>query len=106
MQTIAIPQGNAFFQQRVELEGVVYVFDFAWVARARTWALSIYTDEGALVVGGVAVVANRPLLRRFHYRPGIPPGEVLFMDLTGTIDAPNFDQLGELVYFSAAEWSA
>ncbi len=106
MFTIAIPQGSAFFQQRVELEGVNYTLDFAWVARAGCWSLAIFTDEGELVITGIAIVTNRPLLARFHHLKGLPPGELLFVDLTETISAPNFEQLTELMYFDAAEWAA
>jgi len=106
MQTITLSQGNAFFQQRVELEGTNYVLDFAWVARAREWALSFYTDDGVLVLAGISVTTNRPLTARFHHLEGLPAGEILFVDLTGTIDAPGFDQLTELMYFPAAEWAA
>lgn len=106
MLTIAISQGNAFFQQGVELEGTTYVLDFAWVERARVWDLSILTDDGTLTLAGIAVVSNRPLLRRFHYLVGIPPGELLFVSQAGNIDAPGFDQLNELIYFPADEWAA
>lgn len=106
MLTIPIGQGNAFFQQRVELEGVNYVLDFAWVARARVWSLSVYTDDGILALAGIAITTNRPLFRRFHHRTGVPPGELLYVDLTGNADAPAYDGLTELVYFSAEEWAA
>ncbi len=103
MFTIEIPQGSAFFQQRVELEGVNYTLDFAWNARTGQWFLSMFTDEGVRVLAGLAVVSNRPLLRRFHHLTTIPPGELFFVDLTNTIEAPNFEQLTELVYFTKAE---
>ena len=105
MLTITIPQGAAFFQQRVELEGVSYTFDFAWVARARTWALAILSDEGVLALSGIAIVANRPLLSRFHHL-AVPPGELFFIDATGLVDAPAFDTLSELVYVTEEEWDA
>lgn len=106
MFTITLNQGNAFFQQRVELEGVNYVLDFAWIARARTWAHGVYTDDGKLVLAGIAIVANRPLYRRFHHLEGLPPGELLYISPAGNVDAPGFDGLDELVYFTKAEWDA
>ncbi len=102
MQTIPIAQGSAFFQHRVELEGVVYVLDFAWVARAGCWSLAVYTDDGTLTIAGIAIVANRPLLARFHHL-AVPPGEMFFMSLAGDTPAPGFEGLTELVYFTEAE---
>lgn len=109
MLSIEIVQGNAFFQQRVELEGVNYTLDFAWNARmgpAGAWGLSLLSDEGALKVAGIVVVANRPLFRRFHYIDGVPPGELMFIDPTLSVPAPGFDGLTELIYFTKAEWDA
>ncbi len=104
MLTIAIPQGSAFFQQRVELEGTNYVLDFGWNARARLWVLGVQSDEGVDALAGIAIVTNRPLLRRFHHL-AVPPGELLFLN-NGAVDAPGFDGLTELWYFTAAEWAA
>ena len=103
MKTIGVAQGAAFFQQRVELEGVNYVLDFAWCERARVWILSVYTDDGVLVVAGLAIVSNRKLFRRFHHLPGLPPGELIHADLAGVVDAPGYDGLTELVYFESTE---
>ncbi len=105
MLLIPIAQGSAFFQQRVELEGVAYTLDFAWNARAGEWAMAVYSDEGVLALAGIAVPSNRPILRRFHHL-AVPPGELLFIDQTGTINAPGFADLNELWYFTKVEWDA
>lgn len=103
MNFITVQQGSAFFQHRVELEGTFYVLDFNWNARAARWFMSVLSDDGVLLVAGIAIVNQRLLLRRYKYRGGLPPGDLAFIDLTSTIDAPNYDQFTRLVYFTAAE---
>lgn len=100
---LPIQQGRAFFQHRAELEGTYYVLDFAWNERAGLWFMSVLTDAGDPRVHGIAIVARRLLLRRFKYRGGLPPGDLAFIDLTGTIAAPDFTQLNRLVYYTEAE---
>jgi len=109
MLTITLPQGLAFYDQRVELDGTTYVLDFAWNERGRSWFLTVNTADGAPIVSGLAVVSNWPLLRRFKYKPELPGGELVAVDLTGTYDAAGYTDLGtnvQLTYFTAAEVAA
>lgn len=111
MLTIPLPQGSAFYSQRVELEGTTYVLEFSWNARGQLgaggcWFLSVLNQDDVVLVAGLAVVSNRPLLRRFHWIEGMPPGDLFAADLTETIPYAQYDQLGtdvRLVYFTAAE---
>ncbi len=109
MQIIPLPSGAAFFRQRVALDGVDFYIDLAWNGRAGTWALSLLDGDEIPLVFGMTAVTNRPMLRRYKHLSGMPGGDLIFMDLTQTIDAASYDQLGreiELVYFTAAEIAA
>lgn len=106
MQIIPVPSGVAFFRQRVQLEGVDFYLDFAWNGRAGTWALGLLDGDENVLVTGMTGVSNRPLLRRYRHKLGMPAGEIVFLDPTGTIDAANFEQLGKevsLVYVLSTE---
>lgn len=106
MQTIALPSGKAFFQQRAELDGVPFVLEFSWVERAGasgSWALAVRTDDGTLLVSGLTVVANRLLLRRFRYIEGMPAGDLMFPSRAEDLPVPGYEDFTELVYFTADE---
>ena len=101
MITIPLPIGQAFFDQRVELGERSYVLNFAWNARAGYWALDLSDADGVELVTGIALVTNRLLLRRYKADPRLPEGDLFMLDLTETIAAAGFDQLGtdvELLY--------
>jgi hypothetical protein len=109
MQTFALPAGVAFFDQRIELDGVSYVLDFAWCERAASWLISISAADGTLLVAGMAGVSNVRLLHRYKSDPRLPPGDLALIDLTSTLAAAGYDDLGtnvELYYFTAADLAA
>ena len=104
MVTISLPAGFAFFRQRVDLDGTAYQLDFAWNARAGTWRVGLYDEEGTPLMLDIVLVCNTPLLRKRRWKVGMPAGELFAIDQTSTIEAPDFDQLGtdvELTYFTA-----
>jgi hypothetical protein len=103
MQTITLPQGKAFFSQRAELDGVPFALEFSWVERAGAWSLAVRTDDGALLVSGIAIVANRLLLRRFKYITGMPEGDLMFPSRAEDLPVPGYTDFTELVYFLAEE---
>jgi len=100
-------RGSAFFQLRIPLEGVDYLFDWSWNARAGAWFLSLASEDGTPLVGGVKVVSNRPLFARFSYLTGMPPGEIVAADFTRKVSYPGYDQLGTadlpVLYYTEAE---
>jgi hypothetical protein len=55
----------------------------------------------------VACVCNRFLFARYHYRDGVPAGELLALDPTDLVTGPGFDWSGvTLCYFTADEVSS
>jgi len=106
MQTIPLPTGAAFFAQRAELEGTSYILDFSWNARQAAWFMSVFTADGDPLVRGITCVSNRLLLRRYKSNVDLPPGDLMMLDPTRTIDVPDFEQFGTsvtLTYFLAEE---
>ncbi len=96
------------YDQEVTLDGQKYILGFDWNGRESAWYLSIKSAGGVLLLSSRKLVTNRPILQRFQYLPGLPPGELIACDPSETIDYADYDQLGpglgvELVYFDAAE---
>jgi hypothetical protein len=73
---------------------VDYLLDFNWNGRASAWFLSVFTADETPLVQGLKVVSNRPLLKRFHYISGMPAGDLVAVDFTGSVPYAGFDQLG------------
>lgn len=108
MLSIVTLQNTANYRQRVELDGVTFLLDLRWNARLEAWQLSLFTAEEVALVQGVTVVTNRPLLRRFRARAGMPAGDFFAFDQTETVAAAGYDQLGpdravDLLYVEAAD---
>jgi hypothetical protein len=86
-----------------ELEGVVYTFRFKFNARAERWTMDIADENGSVIVGGVPLVADFPLIQRFG-RASLPPGELVALNLFKTGTEPgefSFDGNFELMYEEA-----
>lgn len=103
---LATQQGLSAWTQRVELDGVAYSLEFAWNERDGAWFISLAQPDGTPLVSGLKLVTNRPLLRRFRYRVGLPPGELYAIDLSGKIAYAGFSDLSNgvtITYYDASE---
>jgi hypothetical protein len=103
---IPVQENFSAWSQRTNLDGVDYQLDFAWNGLAGAWYLSISDTQGVPFVTGLKLVSNRPLLKRFHFIAGMPPGEIYAADPSGTISYAGFTDLNrsvDVVYFDAAE---
>lgn len=94
--------------QRVRLDGREYVLRYRWVQRASTWALDVSDASGTLLIGGVKLVVNFPLLRDVRgARDEVPPGELYVLDPRDPPRPPTLESLGgptaRVVYVTAAE---
>lgn len=94
------------FTQTVNLDGTVYRLSFAWNYRAGYWSTSILDAAGTPLLQGVRLVLGLYLLRQYA-TPGLPPGDLLAVDPSGTISEPAFDDLSSgrvtLTYLTAAD---
>jgi hypothetical protein len=106
MIKIPVQQSLAAWSQRTQLDGVDYQLDFAWNDRDGAWYLSISAIDGTPLVYGIKLVSNRPLLARFHSTSGMPPGEIIAFDESGSIYWAGYTDLNngvDLIYMTAAE---
>lgn len=106
ISTIPTQTGLSAWSQRTTLDGADYLLDFAWNGREACWYLSIFTIAGVPLVQGMKLVSNRPLLRRYRYIVGVPPGEIVAASLDGGISTAGYTDLSSgvlLAYFDASE---
>ncbi len=103
---VGIPvEPNVPFQRfQVELDAVIYGFEFRWNHRAATWTMCLYDAEGVLLDAGIRLTFGGFLLRT--PRPlTLPPGELFLVDARNGAGDPTLETLGtqvELVYLTAA----
>lgn len=108
--TIPTQQGVPFYTQRTALDGRDYTLRFAWNQRAQRMYLDLLdaTKGDAPILVGLKLITNWPLLRAYHARPGVPPGELGVLTKLADTSPPGLNDLGvglrcELVYLSKAK---
>lgn len=94
-----------------ELNNEVFLLKFAWNTRASDWYMSIYNDNGDLVLTDVKMVINYQLLRQYKAIEGIPKGDFILHDLEkdDVNSGVTFDNFGiryQLVFFTNEEIEA
>lgn len=60
----------------VELDGVTYFLQLSWNSEAELWALSIENAYNEVIVAGIAVVPDTPLLALYRHL-AVPAGELV-----------------------------
>jgi len=60
----------------VELEGVTYFLQLSWNSEAELWTLSIENAYNEVIVAGIAVLPDRPLLAQYRHL-AVPAGELI-----------------------------
>lgn len=80
----------------MELDGVAFVLEWRWNARAGFWFFSLLDAEGTPLVVGRKVVPDFPLLARFR-DPRLPRGLLMVQDTTGKGTPPGVNELGSRV---------
>lgn len=84
---------DAFYTQATSLDGRVYVLEFRYNQREKTWYLTVSLTDGARLVSGVKVVCSRPLLRRFADHR-LPEGDLMAVSNTEDTSPPGLEELG------------
>ena len=96
MAILVIPtDSDPYYSIRSRLDGKDYGLSFAWNDREERWYLSIYDDADNLLLAGIKLIANWPLLRNYHADPNVPPGELMVVDQTRDGTPPGLKELGE-----------
>lgn len=102
MITIDI-QDSAHYEQKITIDGVVFLFRFDFYPRTSAWYLSMRDNESALLVSGRKLVRGwNPLLR--DKNTSLPRGAFYLYSTSEDVGRDAFIQeSAALVYFSEAE---
>ena len=102
---------DPYYTSRVRLDDRDYTLEFYYSTRQERYYLSLYDAEEKPLVAGLKLVCNVPLLRFYHYRDGMPSGELVVTCATQNPVPPKLGELGEdlrceLTYYTRAELNA
>lgn len=103
---IPIFKGEPLYNERVKLEDRDYIFRFDWAGRESRFYMSISDSEGVLLLSGVKLVANWPLLIRHRFNAALPPGEIFAFDFELGGIPPVLEDFGtrvQLYYYQSGE---
>jgi uncharacterized protein DUF6983 len=101
----------AYYTLRTRLDNADYTLEFRYSPRASRYYLNLYDSENVLLAAGLKLVSNVMLLRYYHFRAGMPQGEIMVTATTTDDSPPALGELGpglrcELTYFTALEVAA
>lgn len=110
-QTIPTLTDAPYYTIRARLEDRDYTLRFWYSTRQERYYLSIYDEDETPLVLGLKLVTNLALLRYYHHRDNVPPGELMVTCATTDASPPKFGELGadqrcQLTYFTRAEVAA
>lgn len=102
MSVLVIPIDSSFYDQSfsMDLEGSVYSFRFKYNRRSDRWTMDIGREDESVIVGGISLVSNHELIRRFA-KSELPPGTLIALNLFETSMEPSefsFDDSFALLY--------
>lgn len=97
VKKIPLRNDSPNYDFQIALDGVVYGFEFQWNERCACWTFDLKDASGNVLVGGVQVVVNYPILSRFK-QATLPPGVLFFWDSTGAGSDPQaISDLGQRI---------
>lgn len=93
-QYIKIPliAGQADQRLDVTLDGETFSLRVIWNELHGYWSMNIYQRNRELIISGVKLVKNIPLIARYNLKS--PPGDFIFYDNNSGKERPDFDSLG------------
>ncbi len=77
----------------VEIDDTSYILRVLWNERFGYFALTVSTADDVPIVSNVKMVKNYPLVGKFK-DPLLPFGDFFFVQESGTIDRPGYDDMG------------
>jgi hypothetical protein len=102
MQTIDLYDDDDYFVQ-VVLDGVLFYMTMSWNTEALFWTMAFEDFNHNLLVSGVKVVPNYPLISRYFVK-GMPAGELVVISDSVTVAKDDFVAgYATMVYVSSAE---
>jgi hypothetical protein len=76
------------YEYRTKLSGVEYWLKFDYSEREDRWSLYLLTASKELYAGPLRIACGRDLLARWRWRSDCPPGVLLALDPSGSLDHP------------------
>lgn len=102
--------GDTFDDDGVSFtDGRLFTFEWSWNGRASCWSLAIRDEDDTLLLAGKALRLGALLLRQHGKESGLPPGDLLLVDLAGTHTEATLTSLGvghQLLYYTSGELTA
>lgn len=99
--------GDTFDDDAVSFtDGVSYTLILDWNGRASVWTMGIQDADGNDLLRGKALRLGSLRMRRHGRAGGLPPGDFLLVDLTGTHTEAGLTSLGSshsLLYYTSGE---
>ena len=108
MQIIPFKEPAAW-QAQITLTNIIFNLYFRWNAMNQYWVMNIFDRDENPILLGVKVVTNYDLTRQFSALTGMPPGDILDQNVTGSwADIQRFDmgQTNEIIYYEPNELTA
>lgn len=93
------------YNQRVELDGVIYNLIIRYNERMKRWILDIQDQEENDIIIGLVMVKGVPLLQQY-VKTDLPPGDFILLHRDGTDINAEREDLGDsvnLYYQEAAD---
>lgn len=102
METIDLYADDDYFVQ-VVLDGVLFYITMSWNTEALFWTMAFEDFNRNLLVSGLKVVPNYPLIGRY-FLEGMPLGELVVVSDSVTVAKSDFvDGYATMVYVPVAE---
>lgn len=109
MSVLAIPfqNGTANLTEKVVLEGVTYILNFRWNARAARYTMDISKADGTLIIAGLTLENGWFTTSRYFYRVlELPLGQFIPIDELDEDRSPDLANFGNGVALCYIEASA
>lgn len=75
MIVIPVPDANDSLTE-VELDGITYFLQLSWNSEAEMWSMAIENAYNEVIVAGICVVPDTPLLAGYRHL-AVPAGELV-----------------------------
>lgn len=97
IKTIPLSAGQPFFDRRLIVDGIEFVFSFAWNDRAERWFLDVQDQTGAPIITAIKLVPPFALLGRVQDQR-LTTGDFFIVGAIPTLATLGMRGISSLVY--------